>query len=255
MKHIVQYSGGVGSAMAAYLVAQEHPKEDIILLFHDVKNSARGGHDEDIYRFNADVSKFLGIPITEFSDGRSMEDVIKENKCLPGIWMPFCTRLLKLEMGDRFYDHLPYFVYHQNHPDAEELALYPYVPFTLYAGYCKGEERRVNKAKFPTEYPVFDAGLTGDDCKRIIRDEWGLTLPRAYQWFEHNNCIPCWKSGSKEYWRLVWEHYPDRYQMAIEMEEYTGHTHFKDICLKELARKWSEENRRNNHGKGNSVRN
>jgi tRNA U34 2-thiouridine synthase MnmA/TrmU len=37
MKHIVQYSGGVGSAMAAYLVSQQQPKEDIILLFHDVR--------------------------------------------------------------------------------------------------------------------------------------------------------------------------------------------------------------------------
>ena len=37
MKHIVQYSGGAGSAMAAYLVAQQQPKEDIILLFHDVQ--------------------------------------------------------------------------------------------------------------------------------------------------------------------------------------------------------------------------
>ncbi len=37
MKHIVQYSGGAGSAMAAYLVAQKVPKNDIILLFHDVR--------------------------------------------------------------------------------------------------------------------------------------------------------------------------------------------------------------------------
>jgi hypothetical protein len=31
--------------------------------------------------------------------------------------------------------------------------------------------------------------------------------------------------------------------MAIEMEEYTGHTHFKGISLTELARKWSEPGR------------
>jgi hypothetical protein len=236
-KHIVQYSGGAGSAMAAYLVAQQQPKEDIILLFHDVK----GGHDEDMYRFNADVSEFLGIPITEYSSTKTIWEVIKENKSLPGIWMPYCTRILKLEMGEKFYNQLPYFAYHQDNPDAEELALYPDFPFTLYTGFCKGEERRVEKAKFPTEYPVFDAGLTSDDCKRIIRDEWGIKLPKAYQWFDHNNCIPCWKSTSKKYWRLVWEHYPERYQMAIEMEEFTGHTHFKGISLTELAQKWVGE--------------
>lgn len=234
MKHIVQYSGGVGSAMAAYLVAQQVPKKDIILLFHDV----RGGHDDDVYRFNADVSRFLEIPISECSDERTIWEVIKENKCLPSIWMPFCTRILKLEMGDKFYNQMPYFVYHQENPEAEELALYPDVQFSLYTGYCKGEEKRVEKAKYPVNYPVFDAGLTSADCKRIIRDEWGIELPRAYQWFEHNNCIPCWKSGSKDYWRKVWEHYPDRYQMAIEMEEYTGHTQFKGVSLTQLAERW-----------------
>ena len=234
LKHIVQYSGGCGSAMAAYLVAQQQPKSDIVLLFHDV----RGGHDEDMYRFNADVSQFLGLPIIEYSLGKTIWEVIKENRCLPGIWMPFCTRTLKLEMGDRFYDQLPYFAYHQDNPNSEELALYPDIQFTLYTGYCMGEERRIEKAKYPVNYPVFDTGLTSDDCKRIISEEWGIELPRAYQWFEHNNCIPCWKSGSKDYWKLVWEHYPDRYQMAIEMEEYTGHTHFKKVSFKELAEQW-----------------
>ena len=238
MKHIVQYSGGAGSAMAAYLVAQQQPKEDIILHFHDV----RGGHDEDMYRFNADVSAFLGLPITEYSDERTIWKVIKENHCLPGIWMPFCTRILKLEVGDRFYNQLPYFIYHRDNPDSEELALYPDVPYQLYTGYCAGEERRVEKAKVKVNYPVFDAGLTSADCKRIISEEWGIELPRAYQWFEHNNCIPCWKANSKDTWKLVWEHYPERYQMAIEMEEYTGHTHFKGISLKDLASKWAEEN-------------
>ena len=234
MKHIVQFSGGAGSAMAAYLVAQKQPKKDIILLFHDV----RGGHDEDMYRFNSDISKFLGIPITEFSDHRTMWDLVKDNGYLPSIWMPFCTRILKLEIADEFYEQLPYFAYHYDNPGAEVMALYPDVPFILYTGYCKGEERRAVKANYTTEYPVRDAGLTSDDCKRIIAEEWGIKLPRAYQWFEHNNCIPCWKAGSKDYWRKVWKHYPERYQMAIEMEEYTGYTHFKKISLRELAEQW-----------------
>jgi len=240
MKHIVQYSGGAGSAMAAYLVAQKIPKEDIILLFHDV----RGGHDDDMYRFNADVSAFLGLPITEYSSKKTMWDLVKGHNSLPSTWMPFCTEELKLDMGDRFYSELPYFVYHQDNPNAEELALYPDVPFILYTGYCFGEEKRVDKKNTitkTTKYPVYDAGLTSTDCKRIISEEWGIELPRAYQWFEHNNCIPCWKSGSKDYWHKVWEHYPERYQMAIEMEKFTGHTHFKKISLTALAEQWEAE--------------
>ena len=84
MKHIVQFSGGAGSAMAAYLVAQKQPKENIILLYHDVPM----GQDEDTYRFNDDVSNFLGIPITDVSDGRTLWDVIRDNKSLPSIFIP-----------------------------------------------------------------------------------------------------------------------------------------------------------------------
>jgi hypothetical protein len=155
--------------------------------------------------------------------------------------MPFCTRTLKLETADRFYEQLPYIAYHLDNQGAEELALYPDVPFELYTGYCAGEERRVEKAKVKVNYPVFGADLTSDDCKRIISEEWGIKLPRPYLLgFEHNNCIPCWKSGSKDYWKLVWKHYPDRYQVAIEMEEYTRHTQFKGISLKQLAEQWEK---------------
>ena len=240
MKHIVQYSGGAGSAMAAYLVAQKVPKNDIILLFHDV----RGGHDDDMYRFNADVSAFLGLPITEYTSEKTMWDIVKDNKKTPSLWMPFCTRILKLEMADKFLEQLPYFAYHMDNPKAEELALYPSVDYVLYTGFCAGEKLRVDRALNITRnklHPVYDAGLTSADCKRIIAEEWGIKLPRAYQWFEHNNCIPCWKSTSKAYWKLVWKYYPERYQMAIEMEEYTGHTYFKKISLRELAKQWELE--------------
>jgi hypothetical protein len=240
MKHIVQFSGGAGSAMAAYLVAQKVPKEDIILLFHDVK----GGHDEDMYRFNADVSEFLGLSITEYSDERTIWEVIKEQKCLPSYpWHPFCTRILKTEVADEFYSLLSSFV----NPYSEQgFQLYPDEPFTLYNGYGADEEKRIikqrKKAPYKTQYPVYDAGLTSADCKRIISEEWKIELPRPYLLgFEHNNCIPCWKSGSKDYWRKVWKYYPERYQMAIEMEEYTGHTHFKKISLRELAEQWELE--------------
>jgi len=238
MKHIVQYSGGAGSAMAAYLVAQKIPKEDIILLFHDV----RGGHDDDMYRFNADVSAFLGLPITEYSDERTIWEIIKYKKCLPSLFIPFCTDILKWQTADKFYSQLSSYV---NPYSEQDFQLYPDEPFILYNGYGVEENNRIKKqcqkAPYKVEYPVFDASLTSADCKRIIRDEWEIELPRAYQWFEHNNCIPCWKSGSKDYWHKVWEHYPERYQMAIEMEEYTKHTHFKKISLRELAEQWEKE--------------
>lgn len=216
MKHIVQFSGGVGSAMAAYLVAQKQPKENIILLYHDVPM----GQDEDTYRFNDDVSNFLGIPITEVSDGRTLWEVINAHHSLPSMFIPFCTDDLKQKMGEKFYKTLT-------------------EPFILYTGYCIEEKKRVEKAKEkmtrPTEFPVYEARLTSKQCKQIIANEWGIKLPRVYKYFEHNNCIPCFKSTSYEYWRKVYEYFPERYQLAVKAEQLIGHTHFKQLSLFELA--------------------
>jgi len=216
MKHIVQFSGGVGSAMAAYLVTQQYPKEDIILLYHDVPD----GQDDDTYRFNEDISKFLGIPITEASDGRTLWEVISAHHSLPSMFIPFCTDDLKQKMGEKFYKTVS-------------------EPFILYTGYCLEEKKRVEKAREkmtrPTEFPVYEAGLTSKQCKQIIANEWGIKLPRVYQHFEHNNCIPCFKSTSYEYWRKVYEYFPERYQLAVKAEQLIGHTHFKQLSLFELA--------------------
>lgn len=216
MKHIVQFSGGVGSAMAAYLVTQQYPKEDIILLYHDVPD----GQDDDTYRFNEDISKFLGIPITEVSDGRTLWEVINAHHSLPSMFIPFCTDDLKQKMGEKFYKTLN-------------------EPFIIYTGYCIEEKKRVEKAKEkmtrPTEFPVYEARLTSKQCKQIIANEWGIKLPRVYKYFEHNNCIPCFKSTSYEYWRKVYEYFPERYQLAVKAEQLIGHTHFKQLSLFELA--------------------
>lgn len=228
MLHIVQYSGGVGSAMAAYLVAQKQPKENIILLYHDVPM----GQDEDTYRFNDDVSNFLGIPITEVSDGRTLWETIDDNHSLPSVFIPFCTRLLKQEVGEGFYKTLT-------------------EPFVLYTGYCIEEKRRVERAResmtLPTEFPVYDAGLSSKDCKRIISEEWGIELPRVYRYFEHNNCIPCFKSTNYEYWRKVYEYFPERYQLAVDAEQRIGHTHFKHLSLLELAELFKKNKENNSH--------
>jgi len=69
MKHIVFFSGGIGSFGVAYRLVFDYkiPREDIILLFTDTKME-----DEGLYRFLDDATKFLGTPLTYIADGRTL---------------------------------------------------------------------------------------------------------------------------------------------------------------------------------------
>ena len=62
------------SAYVAWLVVQEFGTENTVLLFHDTK-----AEHPDADRFRKQVSEFVGVPITEVSDGGAYWEVIGEN--------------------------------------------------------------------------------------------------------------------------------------------------------------------------------
>lgn len=90
------------------------------------------------------------------------------------------------------------------------------------------------------KFPLFEQGITSDECKRIIRDEWKIQLPSAYEIYEHNNCIPCPKGG-KKYFEQVWKYNKEAFDRLAQKEEQYGYTVFKDISLKELSQKFQNE--------------
>ena len=221
MLHIVQFSGGAASAYVAKLVAEENHGKTI-LLFHDTK-----AEHPDAYRFRRQVAKYIGLPITEASDGRDLWQVIEDNNCLPSDRIPFCSEILKINPAKKFYKTLN-------------------EPYTLYNGFGVFEWNRVLKARlwaqidgYQTRSPLCDRMITDGEVKRVIRDEWKICLPQPYQYLQHNNCIPCFKGG-KGHFLKVWKHYPEEFLKAIEMEKEIGYTVFKDKCLAELAERWAK---------------
>ena len=227
MKHVVLFSGGVGSAYTAYLVLKEQKKEDVILLHTPTFSE---NHDADTFRCR--VARYLGMPITEWGDGRNLDEVIAEEGIVPGYFLPFCTRILKQEMKEQFYRYLK-----EQGQD-----------FIEYVGFGMEEWSRVQKATARAErmnrkvaFPLFEQKISGQEIKRVIQEEWGIPLPEAYgNGLKHNNCIPCYKAG-KGSWRIYWEKYPDRFQAAVEHEKKYGDTVFKDYSLEELAAQFQNE--------------
>ena len=226
MKHVVLFSGGTSSAYVAYLVLQEQKKEDVVLLHTPTFTE---NHDADTFR--CQVARYLKHPITEWGDGRNIWEIIDDNHCLPSNFIPFCTQHLKQKMKEQYYKYL------------ESIG----EDFIEYVGFGAEEWRRVQKSVARNEkigrkvaFPIFERKIPSDEIKRIIKDEWKIKLPSAYNDLQHNNCIPCFKAG-KSSWRVYYHNYREQFDKAVEMEEKIGHTVFKDVSLKQLAEQWEKD--------------
>lgn len=165
MKHIVALSGGESSAAVALLVCR---KGDPILYFNDTQ-----WEHSDLYRYLSELSEYLGVPITEDSDGRSPEQVAYDNHALPNNRMPFCSRTLK----------------------AERLQKYAKPGDIVYFGIGAHEIHRAARIRtiysglgINTHFPLIERGINSDGARQLM-EKTGIKRPAMYEMgFDHNNC-------------------------------------------------------------------
>ncbi len=218
---IVGYSGGVTSAWAAGWALREFPANEVVWLFHDTKEE-----HEDTYRFLTEFARVLGHPITEQSDGRSVTEVFRDENAIANNRMAFCSRILKAEQRDVFFDRL------RNSGVTD---------ITNVLGFSAIEWQRTQRATMRAEqggyrvvFPLIDNAITkqmaADYCLSI-----GVRPPAMYRWSEHANCVGCVRGG-KAYWLKVAENEPAVFQQRIELEAEFGHTILKGTTLQELVK-------------------
>lgn len=203
MKHIVFYSGGIGSFGAAYkIVKQGVNLGDIILLFTDTKME-----DEDLYRFIDESTKFLGLGLTTIADGRDVWEIFFSVKFLGNSRVDPCSKILKRDLARKWI---------KEHYKPEECRLYLGIDWT--------EEHRWERSKKYWEPYTVDAPL----CKEpyiekselfTILEDSGIEKPRLYKMgFAHNNCGGfCIKSGQAQFKKLYKE-FPERFLYHEERE-------------------------------------
>ena len=216
MQHIVLFSRGAQSAYTAFLVAKKHGKDNLVLL-----HTPTFAEHPDSDRFGKDFSEFLGVPITEMSAGKSLWELIEEKKFIQNHRVDLCTKLLKVEMSQKYFRSI----------DCD---------FTVYLGYSNSEKHRAqkfikNNPNMKVKFPLIEKDISSEQAKKNIQF-LGLKLPESYLYFEHNNCIPCIKGG-KKYWLQVLKYFPEQYWRMSDLEKKFNHTVFKDISLEELARR------------------
>ncbi|MEC0174343.1 hypothetical protein P4H83_05620 [Paenibacillus favisporus] len=243
--HVAMFSGGAGSAYVAYHMVQTYGKENCILFFTNTL-----WEDEDNYRFMDEVSKHIGLEITERIDGRTPEEVFYDERFLGNARLAKCSEELKVRQTIIFLE--------------DELRNQKNLEPILYFGIGPHEKHRADNLKdfyshFPlepieTRFPLIDLFREDLDAKGIIRDEWGIELPRMYniaeqlaidennenakialrhgiKGFSHANCAGRCVRGGYQHYALLYAIWPDRYREQEEMEERFRATIQKDVSI------------------------
>lgn len=225
-RYVVAISGGKASAWCAYWTLKKFPNDDVVLYFNDTK-----WEHEDLYRFLNDLSHYLKKEITFDSDGRSPEDLFYDNRAIANNMMPFCSRILKAERLQRFYqdgDTLIFGIGADEPQRALRLS-------NVYQSVAKKTNKSVSLM-----FPLISENMTS---KKV--DDWllstGIEEPLLYRLgFKHNNCSGGCVRAGKKHWKMLYEKLPNVYlereRVETEVQEFLGKdvTIFKDESLKKF---------------------
>lgn len=226
LKHIVFYSGGIGSWAAAKRVAAKYGTDDLIMLFTDTLIE-----DEDLYRFIDETTKEIGGQFVRVADGRDPWEVFRDKRFIGNSRIAPCSHVLKQETARKW-------ITENFKPD--ECILYLGIDWT--------EMHRTaapvkNWAPYTVKFPMCEEPyLTKIEMLEML-DKTGIKRPRLYEMgFAHNNCGGfCVRAGQGHFAKLL-EMMPERYayheQKEEEMRQYLG----KDVSILKRIRNGVREN-------------
>lgn len=261
MKHIIFYSGGLGSWMTAKRVAKQHGAENVICLFTDTLIE-----DEDLYRFLIETTQDIfgidqrdlielakDIPPTShetmparkafltdlfakvsarnphfvwINDGRDPWEIFRDVKFLGNSRIAQCSHKIKQELSAKW-------IKANFKPDE----------CTLYLGIDWTEEHRTkaprkNWAPYQVEFPMCEEPLlTKIDAIKAL-EQSDIATPRLYgMQFSHNNCGGfCVRAGQGHFINLL-EKNPELYRYHEEKEQEMRDFLGKEVAILKRTRK------------------
>lgn len=201
MHHVVMFSGGAASYVAAKRVIEKYGKENVTLLFADTRTE-----DETLYEFVAQAEKALGLKVTipvpqaRYVEVKDIWDVFFGERMIAHNGIGVCTKNLKQIPCDNWIK--------RNFPNPDDV--------TIWVGIDMWEQHRLigsdkkqglAKKKLPYVYksPLFEKPyLVKKDMLNICLTD-GLDIPELYTLgFEHNNCGGfCVKAGKAHFKNLL----------------------------------------------------
>jgi hypothetical protein len=200
---VARFSCGIASAWATHLVLATYVERVQIV------NAFIAEEDEDNRRFLADCERWYRHPIEIVRDtkyGASAEEVWRRKRFMVSMHGAPCSKALKRDVLEPMLrpDDILVLGYTADKRDAARLGRF----------IDANPERRVIA-------PLVEAGLTKEDCARLIVLA-GLALPRTYgQGYPNGNCIGCVKGG-EGYWNHVRVTHPAVYERRALLQDDLG---------------------------------
>jgi hypothetical protein len=216
-RHVVMFSGGVGSWTAAKRVAARHGTEGMVLLFADTLVE-----DADLYRFIEEAASDVGAPLVKIAEGRTPWEVMRDERIIGNSRFDPCSKILKRKFLDKW----------RNANCNPETA-------TIYVGIDWTEQHRLTAIQARTkpwryEAPLCEPPYLSRGEVFALLDAAQIKPPRLYaQGFPHNNCGgACVKAGQAQWALLLRTNRPlylEREAWENEMREAVGdHSILKD---------------------------
>lgn len=221
MRHLVWFSFGAASAVAAKLAVEKYPDCEILNC-----DTLKYEHPDNP-RFMRDVEKWIGREVTLLRSDKynNIYDVFDRTGWLVGVGGARCTTELKKNVRKKY----------QRDGDIHIFGL------------TSDEENRIDRFEdenydIEMEWILRDNGISKNDCYRIIQ-EAGIELPMMYKLgYNNNNCIGCVK-GQMGYWNKIRVDFPEMFEKMAKQERkmnvaicksYAGDGKRKRVFLDEL---------------------
>ena len=217
-RHIVMFSGGIGSYITAKRVVAKYGAENVILLFSDVKGDSDNPHigeDPDTYRFIDEASALLGAELIKLVDGRNIWEIFRDQRFLGNSRIAPCSHHLKQKPAKKWI--------HENTTPGDAV---------IYVGIDWSEEHRMaavrrGYAPWLVDAPLLEPPhLTKQQMIEEAEAE-GLKAPALYSYgFKHNNCGGgCVRAGQAQFKQLL-DVMPERYaeweKQEGKMQDFLG---------------------------------
>jgi hypothetical protein len=198
VRHVVMYSGGIGSWAAAKRVVAEHGPQDVTLLFTDTLIE-----DPDVYRFLRESAANVGAPLVEIADGRTPWQVFRDRKFLGNSRIDPCSHHLKRDMGDKWL---------KANCDPADTIIYVGIDWSEIHRIERLAVRKREQGGWDFRAPLCDPPwVTKDDMIAAASAE-GLEPPSMYaQGFAHANCGGFCVKGGHGHFRTLLAQKPEVY--------------------------------------------
>jgi hypothetical protein len=224
VKHVVMFSGGIGSWATAKRVIDQYGADDVVLLFADVKGdnpSPHIGEDEDCYRFINDAAAQLGAQLVTLNSHEDIWDVFKRRRFLGNSRQANCSQELKQKPCRKWLN--------ENCDPADTV---------VYVGIDWTETHRIPAIKksylpYRAEAPMIEPPYLDKQAMIDAARAAGLEPPRMYaQGFPHANCGGgCVRAGKAQF-ALLHRINPERFAVwEAKEQEIRDHLGREDVTI------------------------